>query len=127
MKVVKSVKILIILIIFSSCVQKKTEVIKKQPNIVIIYLDDLGYGDLSSYGATELNTPNIDALANGGVRFTNGYATSATCTPSRYGLLTGVYPWRNKDAKILPGSAPLLIGTDQMTIATMLKKEGYQT
>lgn len=127
MKVVKSVKILIILIIFSSCVQKKTEVIKKQPNIVIIYLDDLGYGDLSSYGATELNTPNIDALANGGVRFTNGYATSATCTPSRYGLLTGVYPWRNKDAKILPGTAPLLIGTDQMTIATMLKKEGYQT
>jgi len=127
MKVVKSVKILIILIIFSSCVQKKTEVIKKQPNIVIIYLDDLGYGDLSSYGATELNTPNIDALANEGVRFTNGYATSATCTPSRYGLLTGVYPWRNKDAKILPGTAPLLIGTDQMTIATMLKKEGYQT
>jgi len=94
MKVVKSVKILIILIIFSSCVQKKTEVIKKQPNIVIIYLDDLGYGDLSSYGATELNTPNIDALANEGVRFTNGYATSATCTPSRYGLLTGVYPWQ---------------------------------
>lgn len=127
MKLVKSVISLIVLIIISSCAQKKTEVIKKQPNIIIIYLDDLGYGDLSSYGATELNTPNIDALANGGVRFTNGYATSATCTPSRYGLLTGVYPWRNKDAKILPGTAPLLIGPDQMTIATMLKKEGYQT
>lgn len=127
MKIIKLVKILIILIIFSSCTQKKTEAIKKQPNIVIIYLDDLGYGDLSSYGATEISTPNIDALANGGVRFTNGYATSATCTPSRYGLLTGVYPWRNKDAKILPGTAPLLIGTDQMTIATMLRKEGYQT
>ncbi|MBG7613126.1 arylsulfatase [Polaribacter sp. BAL334] len=127
MKLVKSAITLIILIIFSSCAQKKTEAFKKQPNIVIIYLDDLGYGDLSSYGATELSTPNIDALANGGVRFTNGYATSATCTPSRYGLLTGVYPWRNKDAKILPGTAPLLIGTDQMTIATMLKKEGYQT
>lgn len=98
-----------------------------KPNIVFIYLDDLGYGDLSCYGATEIKTPNIDALANEGVRFTNGYATSATCTPSRYGLLTGVYPWRNKDAKILPGSAPLLIGKDQLTIPKMLKEKGYQT
>jgi arylsulfatase A-like enzyme len=100
---------------------------KVKPNIVFIYLDDLGYGDLSCYGATEIKTPNIDALANGGVRFTNGYATSATCTPSRYGLLTGVYPWRNKDAKILPGSAPLLIGKEQLTIPKMLKEKGYQT
>lgn len=98
-----------------------------KPNIVFIYLDDLGYGDLSCYGATAIKTPNIDSLANGGVRFTNGYATSATCTPSRYGLLTGVYPWRNKDAKILPGSAPLLIGKDQLTIPKMLKEKGYQT
>jgi arylsulfatase A-like enzyme len=98
-----------------------------KPNIVFIYLDDLGYGDLSCYGATAIKTPNIDALANGGVRFTNGYATSATCTPSRYGLLTGVYPWRNRDAKILPGSAPLLIGKEQLTIPKMLKEKGYQT
>lgn len=98
-----------------------------KPNILFIYLDDLGYGDLSCYGATTIKTPNIDALANGGVRFTNGYATSATCTPSRYGLLTGVYPWRNKDAKILPGSAPLLIGKEQLTIPKMLKEKGYQT
>lgn len=100
---------------------------KVKPNIVFIYLDDLGYGDLSCYGATEIKTTNIDALANAGVRFTNGYATSATCTPSRYGLLTGVYPWRNKDAKILPGSAPLLIGKEQLTIPKMLKEKGYQT
>jgi arylsulfatase A-like enzyme len=99
----------------------------KHPNIVVIYLDDLGYGDVGAYGATEIKTPNMDALANGGVRFTNGYATSATCTPSRYGLLTGVYPWRNKDAKILPGTAPLLIGTEQVTLPKMLKKQGYQT
>ncbi len=105
--------------------QTKNKTVK--PNIVFIYLDDLGYGDLSCYGATAINTPNIDALANGGVRFTNGYATSATCTPSRYGLLTGVYPWRNKDAKILPGSAPLLIGKEQLTIPKMLKENGYQT
>ncbi len=105
--------------------QTKNKSVK--PNIVFIYLDDLGYGDLSCYGATAIKTPNIDILANGGVRFTNGYATSATCTPSRYGLLTGVYPWRNKDAKILPGSAPLLIGKEQLTIPKMLKEKGYQT
>lgn len=98
-----------------------------KPNIVIIYLDDLGYGDLSSYGATELQTPNIDALANGGIKFTNGYASSATCTPSRYALLTGVYPWRNKNAKILPGTAPLLISTQQQTLPKMLKSQGYRT
>ena len=98
-----------------------------KPNIVIIYLDDLGYGDISCYGTSKVNTPNIDALANNGVRFTNGYATSATSTPSRYGLLTGVYPWRNKDAKILPGSAPLLIGTDQQTLPKVLRSVGYQT
>jgi len=98
-----------------------------KPNIVIIYLDDLGYGDISAYGATELKTPNIDNLASGGIKFTNGYASSATCTPSRYALLTGMYPWRNKDAKILPGTAPLLISTEQQTLPKMLKKQGYQT
>ncbi|WP_425595442.1 sulfatase family protein [Polaribacter atrinae] len=99
----------------------------KKPNIVIIYLDDLGYGDLSAYGATELQTPNIDALANGGIKFTNGYASSATCTPSRYALLTGVYPWRNKKARILAGSAPLIIDVAQQTLPKVLKKQGYQT
>lgn len=98
-----------------------------KPNIVIIYLDDLGYGDVSSYGQTTLPTPNIDKLAEGGVRFTNAYASSATCTPSRYALLTGVYPWRNKDAKILSGTAPLIIDTDQSTIPKMLKGAGYYT
>ena len=97
------------------------------PNIVIIYLDDLGYGDVSAYGATRIKTPNIDRLANEGIRFTRGYATSATCTPSRYALLTGMYPWRNEDAKILPGTAPLLIDTSQMTIPKMLKQKGYHT
>ncbi|MFV0565139.1 MAG: sulfatase family protein [Flavobacteriaceae bacterium] len=100
---------------------------KTLPNIVIIYADDLGYGDLSSYGATEISTPNLDHLANGGVRFTNGYASSATCSPSRYALLTGTYPWRNKRAKILPGTAPLLIDTAEATIPKMLKQQGYQT
>lgn len=98
-----------------------------KPNVVVIYLDDLGFGDLSCYGATALKTPNIDKLANEGVRFTNGYSTSATCTPSRYALLTGVYPWREKNAKILPGTAPLLIGTNQLTIPKVFNKKGYAT
>ncbi len=98
-----------------------------QPNIVFIYADDLGYGELGAYGATEIKTPNLDKLANNGVKFTNGYATSATCTPSRYALLTGKYPWRNKNAKILPGTAPLIIDTAQATIPKMLKAKGYHT
>jgi len=99
----------------------------ENPNIIFIYLDDLGYGDLSAYGATELATPNMDFLANNGRKFTNGYATSATCTPSRYALLTGQYPWRNRNAKILPGTAPLLIDTAQITLPKMLRSHGYET
>ncbi|SHJ10187.1 sulfatase family protein [Pseudozobellia thermophila] len=99
----------------------------QRPNIVVIYMDDLGYGDIGAYGATELKTPNIDKLAEGGIRFTSGYATSATCTPSRYALLTGQYPWRRKEARILPGTAPLIIDTDQPTLPKLLKKNGYHT
>ncbi|HKK76099.1 MAG TPA: arylsulfatase [Saprospiraceae bacterium] len=97
------------------------------PNIIIIYADDLGYGDVGAYGATELETPNMDRLAAGGMQFTNGYAASATCSPSRYALLTGTYPWRNERAKILPGTAPLLMDTAEMTIPKMLKQKGYHT
>ncbi len=99
----------------------------KKPNILVIYLDDLGYGDVSAYGQTTLLTPNMDSLAIGGLRFTNGYATSATCTPSRYAFLTGIYPWRNKDARILPGDAPLLIDAALITLPKMLKNAGYNT
>ncbi|MDB2385572.1 sulfatase-like hydrolase/transferase, partial [Polaribacter sp.] len=116
--------------LFSACQRngkKEEKRSTKNPNIVIIYMDDLGYGDVSAYGAKDLQTPNIDKLANGGVRFTDGHAASATCTPSRYTLLTGVYPWRNKDARILPGTAPLLIGSDQLTVPKMLKEKGYHT
>lgn len=97
------------------------------PNIIIIYADDLGYGDVSAYGATELQTPNIDWLAKGGVRFTNGYSSSATCSPSRYALLTGRYPWRNKQEKNHSGTAPLLIDLQEMTLPKMLRKQGYHT
>ncbi|MEM9897113.1 MAG: sulfatase-like hydrolase/transferase, partial [Bacteroidota bacterium] len=89
--------------------------------------DDLGYGDVGAYGATELPTPNMDSLINGGVKFTNGYASSATCTPSRYALLTGIYPWRKKEAKILPGTAPLIIDTAIQTLPKVFQKAGYRT
>ncbi len=106
---------------------KEKSKVQSLPNILVIYADDLGYGDVGAYGATKIKTPNIDKLASGGVLFKNGYATSATCTPSRYALLTGIYPWRNDNAKILAGDAPMIIDTAQITIPKMLKKKGYQT
>ncbi len=102
------------------------EVDTSLPNIVIVYMDDLGYGDVGINGSV-IPTPNMDWLAGNGLVMKQGYATSATCTPSRYALLTGSYPWRNTNAKILPGTAPLLIDTSQITIPKMLKNEGYQT
>jgi len=74
------------------------------PNIVIFYVDDLGYGDLGVYGAQGVSTPNVDKLAANGVVFTDAHSTSATCTPSRYSLLTGQYAFRN-NASVLPGDA----------------------
>lgn len=100
--------------------------IQKQPNILVILADDLGYGDVSCYGAKHISTPNIDRLAKEGLRFTNGFATSATCTPSRYALLTGIYPWRKK-AAVLPGDAPLIIDPASETLPKMLQNAGYKT
>ncbi|QJW89843.1 arylsulfatase [Spirosoma taeanense] len=117
----------LILLAAFSCRQQNPAISNANPNIVIIYADDLGYGDVSANGQGQLQTPNIDQLAETGIRFTNGYATSATCTPSRLALLTGTYPWRDKNAKILPGNAPLLIDTTSVTLASLLKKQGYAT
>lgn len=123
----------LLLLVFSSCKKNNKSIAqsiieeKPTPNIIFIYADDLGYGDVSAYGGIDLATPHMDALANNGLLFTNGYASSATCSPSRYALLTGSYPWRNKNAKILPGTAPLLIDTAQATIPKMLKSKGYHT
>lgn len=97
------------------------------PNVIIIYMDDLGIGDVSAYQQGELRTPNIDELATHGLRFDNAYATSATCTPSRYGILTGRYPWRQKDAAILTGDAPLIISPKQQTLPKVLASAGYHT
>ena len=99
---------------------------ERPPNIIIFYADDLGYGDLGSYGAQGLPTPNVDRLAQGGVRFTDAHAAAATCTPSRYALLTGEYGFRSR-AEILPGDAPLLIRPEKYTLADMLHDRGYAT
>ncbi|MBC8152015.1 MAG: arylsulfatase [Bacteroidetes bacterium] len=98
-----------------------------RPNIILIYTDDLGYGDLSCYGATKISTPNIDRLAHGGLRFTRAHATSASCTPSRYALLTGEYPWRRKGTGIAPGDAAAIIEPGRITLPVLLQKAGYQT
>ena len=111
------------LIAGSGCTEHKNV----KPNVLLIVADDLGMGDLSAYGATKIHTPNIDSLASSGVCFTNAYATSATSTPSRYAMFTGLYPWRNADAKILPGDAPLLIPTDIPTMPKMMQEAGYNT
>ncbi|MEH6305995.1 arylsulfatase [Olivibacter sp. CPCC 100613] len=98
-----------------------------RPNIIYIYADDLGYGDVSAYGATQIQTPNLDRLAIEGTRFTNAHSTSATCTPSRYGLITGIYPWRQQGTGILPGDAKLIIPIDRVTLPQIFKRAGYQT
>ena len=110
---------------FSLILGAKTK--EANPNIIVILADDLGYGDVSANGSTTIKTPNIDRIANQGIRFTNGYATSATSTPSRYALMTGMYPWKNKNAKILPGDAPLLISESQYTLPKMMQQAGYKT
>jgi len=97
------------------------------PNIVLIYADDLGYGDLSCYGATKIKTPNTDKIAAGGVRFTNARCTAATCTPSRFSILTGQYAWRKKGTGVLPGDARLIVPTDKITLGKLLQKAGYKT
>ena len=100
---------------------------RRNPNIIFIFADDLGFQDLSCYGGTDISTPNVDRLARNGVKFTSGHAPSATCTPSRYAFLTGEYAWRNPGAHILPGDAPALIQPGKPTVASMMKEAGYTT
>jgi arylsulfatase A-like enzyme len=98
-----------------------------QPNIVLLYADDLGYGDASCYGATRIKTPSIDRLAEEGLRFTDAHSASATCTPSRYAMMTGEYAFRKKGTGILPGDAALIVEPGRTTMASILKKAGYKT
>jgi arylsulfatase A-like enzyme len=96
------------------------------PNVVIIYSDDLGYGDLGCYGATRVKTPNVDKFAKESLRFTDAHCSSATCTPSRFALLTGEYPWRQKGTGILPGDAQMIIHPGTVTLPSVFQKAGYK-
>jgi arylsulfatase A-like enzyme len=100
---------------------------QRPPNVVLIYADDLGYGDLSCYGTAAIKTPHIDRLAAQSLRFGRAYATSATCTPSRYSLLTGEYAWRRDDTGIAPGDAAALIQPGRGTLGSVFRQAGYQT
>ena len=101
-----------------------TTVSAQTPNIVLIYADDLGFGDVSAYGAKALNTPNVDRLARAGLRFTDAHSSAATCTPSRYSLLTGEYAFRKPGTGVLPGDAALVIEPGRATLASMLRGAG---
>ncbi len=100
---------------------------ESRPNILLIYADDLGYGDVGCYGAKAVRTPNVDRLAKQGLRFTSAYSSSATCTPSRFSLLTGGYAFRQKGTGILPGDAALIIPPDCVTLPKIMKAAGYTT
>jgi arylsulfatase A-like enzyme len=100
-----------------------------RPNVIIILADDLGFGDLGCYNkGSKIPTPNIDRLADNGIRFTDAHSTSAVCTPSRYALLTGRYSWRTRLKKgVLSQFAPPLIETDRLTLPKLFKKRDYHT
>ncbi|MFH5806114.1 sulfatase-like hydrolase/transferase [Alienimonas sp. DA493] len=111
--------------------ERPSDAAERPPNVVLIFADDLGYGDLGCYGATKLQTPNIDRLAAEGRRFTDAHSASAVCTPSRYALLTGEYPLRAMGGRGVWGPLPtnheLIIDTDALTIGKAFKNEGYAT
>lgn len=97
-----------------------------QPNVVFIYGDDVGFGDVGAYGSKMIPTPNIDRLAKGGLLFTDGHCAAATCTPSRFSLLTGIHGFRH-NARVLPPNAPLIIPTDKLTLPKLFNQAGYHT
>ena len=100
---------------------------KDKPNVILIYADDLGYGDLECYGAKNVQTPHINRLAQEGIRFTDAHAVAATSTPSRYSLLTGEYAWRKPGTDVAAGNAGMIISPGQFTLADMFKSVGYAT
>lgn len=99
----------------------------EKPNLIVIMADDLGYGDVGCYGATAVKTPNIDRLAAEGTRFTSGYCSASTCTPTRFSLLTGTYAFRAKGTGIAPPAAPAIIQPGTTTLPSLLKQAGYRT
>ena len=122
----KQILYVIFLIIFISCDTEKDNN-EISPNIVFIFADDLGYGDLSSYGASDINTPNIDFIGKNGIKFTDFYSVSSVCTPSRAGMLTGRYPQRFGLNGVLFPDSHTGLPSSEYTIAELLRDNGYKT
>ncbi len=120
-------RIILLIAFFTSCTDTKVdETIKRSyPNIVFIFADDLGYGDLGCFGATDINTPNINAMANEGVKFTDFYSASPVCSPSRAGLLTGRLPQRMGINGVFFPDSYTGMPESEVTIAELLKTKGY--
>ncbi len=97
-----------------------------QPNVVIIYADDVGYGDVGAYGAKLIPTPNLDQLVKDGLMFTDGHCSAATCTPSRFSMLTGIHAFRH-NVRILAPNAAMTITPNMFTLPQLFKEAGYQT
>lgn len=109
--------------------EKESKKLIKAPNIIYILADDLGYGDIGAFNPDgKIATPNIDTLVAGGIKFTDAHTSSAVCTPTRYGILTGRYNWRSPiKSGVLTGKSNALIPKSRTTVASLLKREGYQT
>lgn len=114
---------LLVLAVLPGCNNSRKQ---SHPNIIILYADDLGYGDVGAYGSSAVSTPYLDQMAAKGLKFTDAHCTAATCTPSRISLLTGQYAFRT-EAAILPGDAPALIRKGTVTLPGLLKQAGYTT
>lgn len=100
---------------------------ERQPNVIFLIADDIGYGDLGCNGSTTIHTPNVDRLAAQGMRFTDAHSVAATSTPSRYSLFTGHYAWRRNDTGIAAGDAGMVIRPEQSTVADLFRSCGYAT
>ena len=110
-----------------ACLAQASIAAPAKPNVVLILADDLGYGDISYNGAKGAVTPNIDKLASEGINFTDAHSSSSTCTPSRFALITGKYPFRQKGTGILPGDAEMIVKPGTTTLPSIFKQAGYAT
>lgn len=112
---------------FAACSSSGEKQLPERPNVLFIYADDIGFGDLSCNGTSSVRTPNVEALASEGIRFTNAHCGAATSTPSRYAMLTGEYAWRRQGTGIAAGNAAMIIKPERYTLADMFKDAGYHT
>ncbi|MDO6439302.1 arylsulfatase [Cyclobacterium sp. 1_MG-2023] len=122
--------LVLVTFLLASCKSQDKEIVKKDlPNILFIFADDLGYGDLEVYNSNSKTfTPNLNQLAEEGVRFTEAYCPVSVCSPSRYALMTGEYPWRSwKKSGVMRNYEPSMIGEETLTLPQMLTSAGYQT